>query len=139
MEAIAAAGEEALQEVDDVGPVVAGHIHSFFRQPHNQEIIEALKAAGVQWQSESVDASQKPLKGQTWVLTGALSEMTRDEAKAELEQLGAKVAGSVSKKTHCVVAGEAAGSKYRKAVDLGVEILDEEGFVAFLKEHQAGG
>ncbi len=139
LEAIAAAGEEALQEVDDVGPVVAGHIHSFFRQPHNQEIIEALKAAGVQWQSEFVDASQKPLKGQTWVLTGALSEMTRDEAKAELEQLGAKVAGSVSKKTHCVVAGEAAGSKYRKAVDLGVEILDEEGFVAFLKEHQTGG
>lgn len=139
LEAIAEADEEALQEVDDVGPVVAGHIHSFFRQPHNQEIIEALKAAGVQWQSESVDASQKPLKGQTWVLTGALSEMTRDEAKAELEQLGAKVAGSVSKKTHCVVAGEAAGSKYRKAVDLGVEILDEEGFVAFLKEHQAGG
>ena len=86
-----------------------------------------------------MDASQKPLKGQTWVLTGALSEMTRDEAKAELEQLGAKVAGSVSKKTHCVVAGEAAGSKYRKAVDLGVEILDEEGFVAFLKEHQSGG
>jgi DNA ligase (NAD+) len=139
LEAIAEADEEALQEVDDVGPVVAGHIHSFFRQPHNQEIIEALKAAGVQWQSESVDVAQKPLKGQTWVLTGALSEMTRDEAKAELEQLGAKVAGSVSKKTHCVVAGEAAGSKYRKAVDLGVEIMDEAAFVAFLKEHQTGG
>lgn len=139
LEAIASAGEETLQEVDDVGPVVAGHIHSFFRQPHNQEIIEALKQAGVQWQSESVDAAKKPLKGQTWVLTGALSELTRDEAKAELEQLGAKVAGSVSKKTHCVVAGEAAGSKYRKAVDLGVEIMDESAFLAFLKEHQSGG
>ncbi|HCW89098.1 MAG TPA: hypothetical protein DHU56_03435, partial [Marinobacter sp.] len=74
-----------------------------------------------------------------WVLTGTLSGMTRDEAKAELEQLGAKVASSVSGKTHCVVAGEAAGSKYRKAVDLGVEILDEEAFLAFLKEQRPGG
>lgn len=139
LEAIAATDEDALQEVDDVGPVVAGHIHSFFRQPHNREIIEALKAAGVRWQSESIDGSQKPLKGQTWVLTGTLSEMTRDEAKAELEQLGAKVAGSVSGKTDCVVAGKAAGSKYRKAVDLGVGILEEKAFLAFLKEHQPGG
>lgn len=139
LEAIAAADEDSLQEVSDVGPVVAGHIHSFFRQPHNQEIIEALKAAGVRWQSEIIDVSQKPLKGQTWVLTGTLSGMTRDEAKAELEQLGAKVASSVSGKTHCVVAGEAAGSKYRKAVDLGVEILDEEAFLAFLKEQRPGG
>lgn len=135
LERIAEADPEALEEVPDVGPVVAGHIHSFFRQPHNREIIEALKQAGVEWQTEAVTAAPMPLKGETWVLTGTLTDMTRDQAKALLEQLGAKVAGSVSGKTACVVAGEAAGSKLAKARDLDVPVLDEAAFVAFLADH----
>lgn len=135
LEAIAEADEEALQQVPDVGPIVAGHICSFFDQSHNQETIDALRAAGVQWQTETITAEPKPLLGETWVLTGALSGMTRDEAKERLEQLGAKVAGSVSKKTSCVVAGEAAGSKLTKAESLGVKVLTEEAFVAFLESH----
>lgn len=135
LEAISEAGDEALQSVPDVGPIVAGHIRSFFDQPHNQEIIQALKDAGVQWQSEEITATEKPLKGETWVLTGSLSGMTRDEAKAKLESLGAKVAGSVSGKTSCVVAGEAAGSKLTKAESLGVPVQNEQAFVDFLASH----
>ncbi|HCR45914.1 MAG TPA: DNA ligase, partial [Marinobacter hydrocarbonoclasticus] len=128
LEAISEADEETLQTVPDVGPIVAGHIRSFFDQPHNQETLAALKEAGVTWQEEQVlSADEQPLNGQTWVLTGTLSGMTRDQAKEKLEQLGAKVAGSVSKKTACVVAGEAAGSKLAKAEQLGVPVLDEAG------------
>lgn len=134
---IMAADEETLQSVPDVGPIVAGHIRLFFEQPHNQEILEALKAAGVQWQTVEVKAEAASLKGQTFVLTGTLSEMTRDEAKERLEALGAKVSGSVSGKTSYVVAGEAAGSKLTKAESLGVPVLDEPGFLAFLEEHEA--
>ncbi|EON92403.1 NAD-dependent DNA ligase [Marinobacter lipolyticus SM19] len=133
LEAIAEADEEALQQVPDVGPIVAGHIRSFFDQPHNQETIASLKSAGVQWQTEEITAEPKPLLGETWVLTGTLTEMTRDEAKERLEKLGAKVAGSVSKKTSCVVAGEAAGSKLTKAESLGVKVLDEDGFRTLLE------
>lgn len=135
LEAIADADEEALQTVPDVGPIVAGHIRSFFNQPHNQETLQALRDAGVCWQTEAVEQGEKPLQGQTWVLTGTLSGMTRDEAKAKLERLGAKVAGSVSRKTACVVAGEAAGSKLAKAEQLGVPVLDEAGLNALLQEH----
>lgn len=135
LEAISEADEDALQSVPDVGPIVAGHICSFFDQTHNQETIQALKDAGVQWQSEEITASEKPLKGETWVLTGTLSDMTRDDAKARLESLGAKVAGSVSGKTSCVVAGEAAGSKLTKAEKLGVPVMDEPAFVEFLATH----
>lgn len=135
LEAIGEADEDALQSVPDVGPIVAGHIHSFFDQTHNQETIQALKDAGVQWQTEEITASEKPLKGETWVLTGSLSDMTRDDAKAKLESLGAKVAGSVSGKTSCVVAGEAAGSKLTKAENLGVPVMDESAFVEFLGTH----
>ncbi|MBD3655626.1 NAD-dependent DNA ligase LigA [Marinobacter sp.] len=138
LEAIAGAGEDALQTVPDVGPIVAGHIRSFFDQPHNQETITALHQAGVRWQTESVDVSSRPLAGETWVLTGTLAEMTRDEAREKLEALGAKVAGSVSGKTSCVVAGEAAGSKLRKAESLGVRVISEAEFLAFLAEHGAG-
>jgi len=133
LEAIGEADEEALQQVPDVGPIVAGHIRSFFDQPHNQETIASLKSAGVQWQTEEITAEPKPLLGETWVLTGTLTEMTRDEAKERLEKLGAKVAGSVSKKTSCVVAGEAAGSKLTKAESLGVKVLDEDGFRTLLE------
>jgi DNA ligase (NAD+) len=133
LEKIAEASEGDLQEVPDVGPIVAGHIHSFFRQPHNQETIDELREQGVRWQSVDVpEPEQMPLKGETWVLTGTLSEMTRDEAREKLERLGAKVAGSVSKKTSCVVAGEAAGSKLAKAESLGVQVMNEEEFLDFL-------
>ncbi|ERS85542.1 NAD-dependent DNA ligase LigA [Marinobacter sp. C1S70] len=136
LEAISEADEESLQTVPDVGPIVAGHIRSFFDQPHNQETLAALKEAGVTWQEEQVlSAYEQPLSGQTWVLTGTLSGMTRDEAKEKLEQLGAKVAGSVSKKTACVVAGEAAGSKLTKAEQLGVPVLDEAVLADLLREH----
>ena len=136
LEAISEADEETLQTVPDVGPIGAGHIRSFFDQPHNQETLAALKEAGVTWQEEQVlPADEQPLNGQTWVLTGTLSGMTRDQAKEKLEQLGARVAGSVSKKTACVVAGEAAGSKLAKAEQLGVPVLDEEGLANLLREH----
>ena len=137
LEAMAEADEETLQQVPDVGPIVAGHIRSFFDQSHNQEILEALRSAGVQWQTEEITAQARPLQGETWVLTGTLSTMTRDEAKAQLEQLGAKVTGSVSRKTTCVVAGEAAGSKLTKAESLGVRVLDETDFQSFLQAQQA--
>ncbi|MDX1634273.1 MAG: NAD-dependent DNA ligase LigA [Marinobacter sp.] len=135
LEAVMEASEEDLQEVPDVGPVVAGHIRSFFDQDHNQEIIERLRDAGVKWQSEKTDRKAMPLKGETWVLTGTLDDFTREEAKERLEQLGAKVAGSVSKKTSCVVAGESAGSKLEKAKELDVKVLDEDGFKELLSSH----
>lgn len=136
LEAAAEADEELLITVQDVGPIVAGHIRSFFEQPHNRETLDALREAGVKWQDEVVTASAKPLQGQTWVLTGTLSELTRDEARAKLETLGAKVAGSVSKKTACVVAGAAAGSKLVKAEQLGLRVLDEAGLLKVLEEHE---
>jgi len=136
LEEVAKADEESLIAVQDVGPIVAGHIRSFFEQPHNRETLDALRDAGVKWQEEVITAGAKPLHGQTWVLTGTLSELTRDEAREKLEALGAKVAGSVSKKTACVVAGEAAGSKLAKAEQLGVEILNEQGLLEMLKEHE---
>ncbi|WP_150913707.1 NAD-dependent DNA ligase LigA [Marinobacter halotolerans] len=135
LEAISRADEESLQAVPDVGPVVAGHIRSFFDQKHNIDTLDALRKAGVQWQEEEITAGEKPLSGETWVLTGTLSTMTRDEAKACLESLGAKVAGSVSAKTSCVVAGEAAGSKLAKAEKLGVQVLDDSAFIDFLSRH----
>ncbi|OEY67410.1 NAD-dependent DNA ligase LigA [Marinobacter sp. X15-166B] len=135
LEALMAADEEALQQVADVGPIVAGHIQSFFQQPHNQETLNDLKACGVVWQTETVTEQASALAGQTWVLTGTLQSMTRDEAKARLESLGAKVAGSVSKKTACVVAGEAAGSKLTRAESLGVPVLNEQGLTELLHQH----
>lgn len=135
LEAIASADEDALQTVPDVGPIVAGHIRSFFEQSHNRETLDALRDAGVEWQEEEVTRGERPLEGQTWVLTGTLSGMTRDEAKEKLESLGAKVAGSVSRKTACVVAGEAAGSKLDKAEKLEVPVLDEAGLRELLKKH----
>ncbi|MFO8142315.1 MAG: NAD-dependent DNA ligase LigA [Marinobacter sp.] len=140
LEVISQTGEEELQQVPDVGPIVAGHVRSFFDQPHNQETLQALKEAGVVWQEEQVaERAEQPLAGETWVLTGTLTHMTRDQAKEKLEALGAKVAGSVSKKTACVVAGEAAGSKLVKAEQLGVPVLDEDGLRALLEDHGLSG
>ncbi|MGC8120530.1 NAD-dependent DNA ligase LigA [Marinobacter sp. VGCF2001] len=136
LEAISGADEDTLQAVPDVGPIVAGHIRSFFDQPHNQETLSELKAAGVSWQEEEVRSIEEaPLNGQTWVLTGTLATLTRDQAKEKLEQLGAKVAGSVSRKTACVVAGESAGSKLAKAEQLGLNVLDEQGLLDLFQEH----
>lgn len=135
LEALEAASEETLIEVPDVGPIVAAHIAAFFRQKHNRELIEKCRRAGVHWPKvKRPPVTQQPLAGKTFVLTGTLSSLTRDEAKAQLEQLGATVAGSVSKNTDYVVAGEKAGSKLVKAEQLGIEILDEENFIAFLKK-----
>lgn len=136
LQKIQGASEEALLEVTDIGPIVARHIYTFFRQPHNLEVITDLQACGVHWDEVEVDQQQaKPLDGLTYVLTGTLSQMTRDEAKEHLQRLGAKVSGSVSKKTHCVVAGESAGSKLSKAESLGVDVMDEPAFLAFLAGH----
>lgn len=135
LEAVSEADEESLVAVPDVGPIVAGHIRSFFEQPHNRETLEALRENGVEWQEEAAEAGAKPLQGQTWVLTGTLAELTRDEAREKLELLGAKVAGSVSGKTACVVAGEAAGSKLTKAGQLGIQVMDEPALLELLKKH----
>ena len=134
LETVQTAELAALEAVNDVGPIVAAHVHTFFRQPHNQETIAALIDAGVTWQEAVVTQGPTPLEGQTWVLTGSLESMTRDEGKARLQALGAKVAGSVSKKTTCLVAGEAAGSKLTKAEQMGVEVIDEATFMERLAE-----
>ncbi|MCL1160333.1 NAD-dependent DNA ligase LigA [Shewanella chilikensis] len=134
LDALRQASVEQLIEVEDVGAIVAQHVAHFFAQPHNLEVIDKLLAAGVTWPAiEAPSEDEQPLKGQTWVLTGTLSQMSRTDAKAQLEALGAKVSGSVSKKTDCVVAGEAAGSKLTKANELGVKVLDEAGLLALLQ------
>ncbi len=126
------ATEEELQNIPDIGPVVAKHIVSFFREKHNRSIIEKLLHAGIHWEKIIVDKKALPLIGKTFVLTGTMQAMTRDEAKEKLESLGAKVAGSVSIKTDYVVVGEDAGSKLAKAQQLNIKILDEAGFLDFL-------
>ena len=132
------ADEATLCEVPDVGPVVAARIAGFFAEPHNREVVEALRAAGVTWPEGAPQRSAEgPLAGQTVVLTGALAAMGRDEAGDRLQALGAKVSGSVSKKTSFVVAGEAAGSKLEKALALGVEVWDEARLLSFLNAHPA--
>ena len=123
-----------LLDVADVGPVVAQSIHTFFAQPHNREVVQQLRAAGILWPEHdgSADRTPKPLSGQTFVLTGTLPSLAREDAKALIEAAGGKVAGSVSKKTHFVVAGEEAGSKLEKARDLGVAVIDEAALLAML-------
>ena len=130
-----AGNEAALLATPDVGPVVAQSVLGFLAEAHNRDVISALVAAGVRWpdQAAAQDLPQ-PLAGQTWVLTGTLTAMGRDEAGDRLRALGAKVSGSVSKKTHVVVAGESAGSKLAKAEELGVTVWDEARFLAFLAE-----
>lgn len=134
LDAIMAASVEQLLEVRDVGPVVAESIHTFFAQPHNREVVQQLRACGVHWE-EGAPAEKAPqiLAGKTVVLTGTLPTMGRDEAKELLEAAGAKVSGSVSKKTSYVVAGAEAGSKLTKAQELGVPVLDEAGMLALLR------
>ncbi len=133
LNALLEASEEGLLEVADVGPVVARSIRTFFSDPLNLELIEQLRAAGVSWAEGVQEHRPKPLQGKTFVLTGTLPTLNRDSAAEMIEAAGGKVAGSVSKKTSYVVAGEEAGSKLLKAQELGVPILDEAGLLDLLK------
>lgn len=138
LDPLMAADEASLREVPDVGPVVAAHIARFFAEPHNREVIKALRERGVHWpEGAPKRSSEGPLAGKIVVLTGGLASMGRDGAADRLEALGAKISGSVSKKTSIVVAGEAAGSKLTRAQELGIEIWDEAALLAFLAVHQA--
>jgi DNA ligase (NAD+) len=133
LDAIMVASEDALVQVADVGPVVAHSVHTFFAQLHNREVVQALRDAGIRWaEGEALAPTEMPLAGITVVLTGTLQSMGREEAKEQLEALGAKVASSVSKKTHYVVAGAEAGSKLDKAQALGVPVLDDAGLAVLL-------
>jgi DNA ligase (NAD+) len=133
LDALMEADEAALQRVPDVGPVVAKSIAEFFAEPHNREVIEQLRAAGVRWEEGAPAAGAAgAAAGKTFVLTGTLPNLSRDEAKALIEAAGGKVAGSVSKKTDYVVAGAEAGSKLDKAQALGVAVIDEDGLRALL-------
>ena len=111
---------------------MAAHVYAFFQEDHNREIIAQLRQAGVHWSDVEVAAGKRILEGKTFVLTGTLNAMSRDQAKARLQALGGKVSGSVSKKTSYVVAGANPGSKLNKAEELGVEVLDEAGLLALL-------
>ncbi len=127
LDGIMQASEDQLLEVDDVGPVVATSIRTFFEQPHNREVVEQLRACGVHWdEGPPPERPLRALAGQTWVVTGTLPTLSREQARQQLEAAGAKVAGSVSKKTACVVAGADAGSKLDKARALGVPVIDEQ-------------
>lgn len=123
---------DALQTVPDVGPVVAQHVHTFLRQPHNIDVINNLIHAGVRWELLAPQAAALPLSGHIYVLTGTLSQLTREAAAERLQALGAKTSSSVSAKTTAVIAGEAAGSKLTKAQTLGVPVLDEAGLLQML-------
>ncbi len=134
LDAIMDASLEQLLQVRDVGPVVAQSLRTFFDQAHNREVIEQLRACGLHWpEQEAVAGAQLPLAGRTYVLTGTLPTLTRDQAQAMLEAAGAKVAGSVSKKTHGVIAGADAGSKLEKALSLGIPVLDEQGLLSLVQ------
>ncbi|HEC8326300.1 TPA: NAD-dependent DNA ligase LigA [Providencia rettgeri] len=136
LEAVMAADEESLKTVQDIGHVVAKHVVNFFREPHNQAVIEdLLTKANIHWPEVKVVNSAEidsPFAGKTVVLTGSMSVLTRDEAKDKLVALGAKVSGSVSKKTDLVIAGEAAGSKLAKANELGIRVIDENELIRLL-------
>jgi DNA ligase (NAD+) len=134
LDAIMNANQDELLGVPDVGPIVAAHIHAFFAEPRNRRVIAELQKNGVTWQEHA--PQREPvgvLAGKTVVLTGSLTSLTRDEAKDKLEALGAKVSGSVSKKTSFIVAGAEAGSKLDKAQELGIEIWDEAKLAEFLR------
>ncbi|MDR0703231.1 MAG: NAD-dependent DNA ligase LigA [Azoarcus sp.] len=135
LDALSQASAEALEKVPDVGAIVAESILDFFAEAHNREVIECLVAAGVRWPENEgrAGAPPGPFSGKTFVLTGALPTLKRDDAKALIENAGGKVSGSVSRKTDYVVAGEEAGSKLDKARELGIDILDETGLLQQLK------
>jgi DNA ligase (NAD+) len=125
---------EQLVEIEDVGPIVANHIETFFQQTHNREVIARLREVGINWPLEEQASADSALSGKTIVLTGTLQTMSRSEAKEKLLALGAKVAGSVSKKTDFVVAGSDAGSKLSKAESLGISVVGEDTLTAWLTQ-----
>ncbi|MES3006327.1 MAG: NAD-dependent DNA ligase LigA [Pseudomonadota bacterium] len=135
LDLIMAADTTALEEVADVGPIVAAHVQHFFANAENRAVVARLRDSGVRWNESEVAVQSDILQGQIFVLTGTLEMMTRDEAKEKLQALGAKVAGSVSKKTTYVIAGPGAGSKLDKAVELEVPVMDEPQFLAFLAQY----
>jgi DNA ligase (NAD+) len=138
LENLIRADEAALQQVPDVGPIVAQSIVAFFSEPHNIEVVNALRDCGVQWPEHEMQAVRElPLVGKTFVLTGTLPTLSRDEAKSRLEALGAKVAGSVSKKTSYVVAGAEAGSKLDMARELNIQVWDEAALLELLRKFEA--
>ena len=133
LDAIMDATEEALLQVNDVGPIVASSLRTFFNQPHNREVVEQLRACGVTWlEGEPAPRAFMPLSGKTFVITGTLPNLSRDDAKDQVEAAGGKVAGSVSKKTDYVVAGADAGSKLLKAQALGLTVIDEAALLVLL-------
>jgi DNA ligase (NAD+) len=136
LEAIMGAQEEELQIVPDVGPIVASRIRAFFNESHNAEVIQRLRDSGVHWQDSkpAATATDGALAGKTFVLTGSLSGMTRDEAKDRIQALGGKVTGSVSKKTDFVVYGDNPGSKFTKAQKLAVDTIDQDGLEKLLTD-----
>lgn len=140
IEALGQASVEALEAVRDVGPVVARHVHAFFDEAHNRQVIRELNEAGLEIEPEAPAASadELPLAGASYVLTGTLSGMTRSQAKQRLEALGARVSGSVSKKTTAVIAGEKPGSKLDRAQELGIEIHDEAALESLLAKYTQG-
>ncbi|NNP68489.1 NAD-dependent DNA ligase LigA [Acinetobacter sp. Ac_5812] len=136
LDALKAADIEALKKTPDVGDITAEWIADFFQAPHNIEVLDRLMAAGIHWDAPTAPTRQ-PLNGESWVVTGTLETMGRDEATQKLQALGARVSGSVSSKTKCVVAGEKAGSKLDKAQKLDIRVLNEQEFLEFLKQYEA--
>ena len=134
LDALKAADVEALKKTPDVGDITAEWIADFFQAPHNIEVLDRLLAAGIHWDAPTAPTRQ-PLNGESWVVTGTLETMGRDEATQKLQALGARVSGSVSSKTKCVVAGEKAGSKLDKAQKLEIRVMNEQEFLAFLAQY----
>ena len=132
LEALMAADETALTNIEDIGPIAAASVQRFFANPHSRHIVDTLRQQGIEFPENEIEQVQETLAGNTYVLTGTLDEMSRDEAKVRLQQLGAKVTGSVSKKTTAVFAGDAPGSKVTKAEALGVPVLDEAALLELL-------
>jgi DNA ligase (NAD+) len=139
LDVIAAASAEQLQEADEIGPKVAAAIIDFFSEEQNRELVERLRAAGLQFTAEKQTKKKGPLADLTFVLTGTLPTLKREEAKERIEGAGGKVAGSVSSKTSYLVAGDEAGSKLDKARQLGVEVIDEERLLSILEHGVASG
>ncbi|NAS09933.1 NAD-dependent DNA ligase LigA [Acinetobacter haemolyticus] len=136
LDALKAADVEALKKTPDVGDITAEWIADFFQAPHNIEVLDRLLAAGIHWDAPTAPTRQ-PLNGESWVVTGTLESMGRDEATQKLQALGARVSGSVSSKTKCVVAGEKAGSKLDKAQKLEIRVMNEQEFLKFLAQYEA--
>ena len=137
LEVLRAADVEALKKTPDVGDITAEWIADFFQAEHNMEVVNRLIEAGIHWDAP-VAPSRQPLNGESWVITGTLSQLSRDEATQYLQALGARVSGSVSSKTKCVVAGEKAGSKLEKAEKLGIRVMDEAAFLVLMAEYGQG-